>query len=190
MQRKFLKDLGLEDDVIDKIMSENGKDINTLKADIDDLKSQIGVKDETIKQKNTKISELEKVDVEALKQEQFDLGKAEGSKEVENFKRQTAMDKVYDTEFEVEGKKYKVKDKRDLVGYIDDKKIKYEDDKVSGLVEQFSELVKTNPYLFDTDKKIPQFGDSTQGAKNPSSISGNPEDMDYNTYKQWRKQNN
>ena len=31
MQRKFLEDMGLEKDVIDKIMSENGKDIESTK---------------------------------------------------------------------------------------------------------------------------------------------------------------
>ena len=88
MKRKFLEDLGLEEEAINKIMAENGKDLNELKAKVDDLTEQINVKDTTIKQKNDKISELEKVDVEALKKEQFDLGKAEGSKEIEVFKKQ------------------------------------------------------------------------------------------------------
>lgn len=172
MKRKFLEDLGLEEEVVNKIMAENGKDLNDLKAKVDDLNEQIAVKETTIKQKNEKITELEKVDIEALKKEQFDLGKAEGSKEVENFKRQNAIDKVYDTEFEVDGKKYKVKDKKGLQGYLDNEKIKYENDQVSGLVEQFSEIVKTSPYLFDTDTKNPQFADTTPGS-NPSKDSEN-----------------
>lgn len=167
MKRKFLEDLGLEDEVVNKIMAENGKDLTDLKAKVDDLTEQINVKDTTIKQKNEKISELEKVDIEALKKEQFDLGKAEGSKEVESFKRQNAIDKVYEKEFEVEGKKYKVKDKKGLQGYLDNEKIKYENDEVTGLVEQFTEIVKTSPYLFETDTKNPQFADKTPGT-NPS----------------------
>lgn len=163
MKREFLKDLGLEDEVINKIMAENGKEVTTLKAKIDDLNEQVQVKETTIKQKNDKISELEKVDIEAIKKEQFDLGKAEGSKEVENYKKQDAIDKVYASEFEVDGKKYKVKDKKGLQGYLDNEKIKYENDKVTGLVEQFSEIVKTSPYLFETDAKNPQFADSTTG---------------------------
>ena len=172
MKRKFLEDLGLEEEVVNKIMAENGKDLNDLKAKVDDLNEQIAVKETTIKQKNEKITELEKVDIEALKKEQFDLGKAEGSKEVENFKRQNAIDKVYDTEFEVDGKKYKVKDKKGLQGYLDNEKIKYENDQVSGLVEQFTEIVKTSPYLFETDTKNPQFADTTPGS-NPSKDSEN-----------------
>lgn len=172
MKRKFLEDLGLEDEVVNKIMAENGKDLTELKAKVDDLNEQISVKDSTIKQKNDKITELEKVDIEAIKKEQFDLGKAEGSKEVEDFKRQNAIEKVYNEEFEVDGKKYKVKDKKGLQGYLNNEKIKYENDQVSGLVEQFSEIVKTSPYLFETDSKNPQFADSTPGT-NPNKDNEN-----------------
>ena len=42
MKREFLKDLGLTDDAINKVMEENGKDINstrsTLQSEIDNLK--------------------------------------------------------------------------------------------------------------------------------------------------------
>ena len=136
MKRKFLEDLGLEADVVEKIMAEAGKDTTALKAKVDDLTEQVNVKDTTIAEKNKKISELEQVDIEAIKKEQFDLGKAEGSKEIEEFKRQNAIDKVYEKEFEVDGKKYKVKDKKGLQGYLDNEKIKYENDEVIGLVEQ------------------------------------------------------
>lgn len=163
MKRKFLEDLGLEDEVVNKIMAENGKDLTELKSKVDVLTEQINVKDETLKKKNEKITELEKVDIEAIKKEQFDLGKAEGSKEVEDLKKQNAIDKIYSEEFEVDGKKYKVKDKKGLQGYLDNEKIKYENDQVSGLVEQFSEIVKTSPYLFETDTKNPQFADKTPG---------------------------
>lgn len=163
MKRKFLEDLGLEEEAITKIMAENSKDLTGLKAKVDDLTEQMAVKEETIKQKSEKISELEKVDIEAIKKEQFELGKTEGSKEIEDFKRQNAIDKAFTQEFEIEGKKYKVKDKKALQGYLDDEKIKYENDEVSGLVEQFSEIVKTSPYLFETDTKNPQFADTTPG---------------------------
>lgn len=172
MKRKFLEDLGLESEAIEKIMAEAGKEITALKARADDLTEQMAVKDETIKQKSDKISELEKVDIEAIKKQAKEEGFAEGSKEIESFKRQNAIDKVFAQEFEIEGKKYKVKDKKALQGYLDDEKIKYENDEVSGLVEQFSEIVKTSPYLFETDTKNPQFADTTPGT-NPTRDSEN-----------------
>lgn len=47
MQRKFLEDLGLAKDVIDKIMTENGNDINNakkkLEAERDNYKEQLAL---------------------------------------------------------------------------------------------------------------------------------------------------
>ena len=164
MKRKFLEDLGLEEEAITKIMAENSKDLTGLKAKVDDLTEQLAVKDETIKQKGEKIAEFEKIDIEEIKKQAREEGKAEGSKEIQEFKRQNAIDKEYSKEFEIDGKKYKVKDKKALQGYIDNEKVKFE--KVSGLVEQFPEIVKTSPYLFETDTKTPQFSDTTPGVAN------------------------
>ena len=83
MKRKFLEDLGLEADAIEKIMIESGKDTTALKAKVDDLAEQVNVKEIAISEKNNKIAELEKVDVEAIKTSEYERGKAEGSKEVE-----------------------------------------------------------------------------------------------------------
>ncbi len=40
MERKFLKDLGVADDVIDKIMAEHGKDIEKAKGERDDFEKK------------------------------------------------------------------------------------------------------------------------------------------------------
>lgn len=76
MKREFLKEFGLADDAIEKIMAENGKDINELKTasttaqtTIADLQKQIGDRDkqlETLKKSSgdnealqTQITELQ-----------------------------------------------------------------------------------------------------------------------------------
>lgn len=48
-------------------MIDSGKDTTALKAKIDELTEQLNVKDTIISEKNNKIAELEKVDVEAIK---------------------------------------------------------------------------------------------------------------------------
>lgn len=182
MKRKFLEDLGLESDAIEKIMAEAGKEITTLKAKVDDLSEQINVKETTIAEKNTKIAELEKVDVEAIKKEQFDLGKAEGSKEIEVFKKQNALDKA------LQG--YKAKDTSILSKMLDMEKVKFDDnfEIVEGLEEQISPLKESHDYLFENDNPLPIFSGPTPGVQN--KLSGDPSKMDYNAYKEWRKQNN
>ncbi|CDD27563.1 phage minor structural protein GP20 [Clostridium sp. CAG:452] len=183
MKRKFLEDLGLETDVIEKIMTEAGKDVTSLKARVDDLTEQINVKDTTISEKNNKIAELEKVDVEAIKTAEYERGKTEGSKEIEVFKKQNALDKALS--------KYKAKDASILSKMLDMEKVKYNDkfEIVEGLEEQVNSIKESHDYLFDNDKPLPTFSGPTQGPQG-KVISGDPEKMDYNTYKQWRKQNN
>lgn len=161
MTRKELEEIGIEEEAINKIMALNGKDINKLKATIDELNEKIGVSEEKLRNQKEKIDELEKIDIEAIKTEQFELGKAEGTKAIDEFKKGNAIKSVFDNEFECEGKKYKVKDEKALKGYLDENKIVYENDTVTGLVEQLQEIVKTSPFLFDTDTPTPQFADTT-----------------------------
>lgn len=151
MKRKFLEDLGLEADVVQKIMDENGRDVTTLKAKVDDLTEQIAVKETTITEKNNKIAELEKVDVEAIRNEGYEKGKAEGSKEVEVFKKQSTLDKALS--------KYKAKDTSILSKMLDMEKVKYNDnfEIVEGLEEQVNSLKESHDYLFENDKPLPQF---------------------------------
>ena len=182
MKRKFLEDLGLESDVVEKIMIESGKDTTALKAKVDELTEQINVKDTTISEKNNKIAELEKVDVEAIKKSEYERGKQEGSKEIEEFKKQNALEKALSN--------YKAKDTSIINKMLDMEKVKFNDkyEITEGLEEQINSLKESHDYLFESDKPLPSFSGSTPGTEN--KISGDLEKMDYNTYKEWRKQNN
>lgn len=157
MKRKFLEDLGLEADVVEKIMTEAGKDVTSLKARVDDLTEQINVKDTTISEKNNKIAELEKVDVEAIKTAEYERGKTEGSKEIEVFKKQNALDKALS--------KYKAKDTSILSKMLDMEKVKYNDkfEIVEGLENQINSIKESHDYLFNSDNPLPTFsGDIKQ----------------------------
>ncbi len=160
MKRKFLEDLGLETDVVEKIMIESGKDTTALKAKVDDLTEQLTVKETTITEKNNKIAELEKVDVEAIKKQAKEEGIAEGSKEVEVFKKQSALDKALS--------KYKAKDTSILSKMLDMEKVKYNDnfEIVEGLEEQVNTLKESHDYLFENDNPKPQF---TTNIKQPTN---------------------
>ena len=75
MKRDFLKELGISEDLIDKIMAENGKDIEATKAkyaDYDDIKSQL---------------EGAKADVDKWKAE-YDKAVAEGEQKIKRLERQ------------------------------------------------------------------------------------------------------
>ena len=154
MKRSFLenlfKDLEMEDgtksNIIQSILDENGNDINNEKAKTEGVKNDLKVKNTLIDELNTKIKEAEAVDIEALKKEQFDLGKAEGSKEVEDFKKTNAL-------------KSSIKGAKDfdlVYSKLDKDKIKYEKNEkgeytVSGIDEQIKDVKEKYSFLFDEE---------------------------------------
>ena len=66
MKRKFLEDLGIEKEAIEKIMAENGADIERAKGDTEALKTQLNETQE-------KLKSFEGVDVAELKGKITDL---------------------------------------------------------------------------------------------------------------------
>lgn len=180
MKRKVIeeqiKSLGVTDEaeikkVVDKIMEENGNDITPLKTQIVNLQEDIEVQKGVVESKNTKIKELEEVDIEALKTAEYERGKPEGSKEVEEMKFNTALETAL--------KGFKVKDKASIMGHLNIKKIGRETDKetgeikITGLEEQIKPIKENEKlsYLFEDDSNLPQF--STQQTNNQSSNSAN-----------------
>ena len=174
MKRKFLEDLGLEADVVEKIMIESGKDTTALKAKVDELTEQINVKETTISEKNNKIAELEKVDVEAIKNAEYERGKQECSKEIEVFKKQNALDKA------LQG--YKAKDTSILNKMLDMEKVKFNDkyEIVEGLEEQITPLKESHDYLFENENPLPTF---TGNIKQPGNTQITKEMFNKMSYK-------
>ena len=123
MKRDFLKNLGLEDEIVDKIMAEYGKSISTEKAKIDDLNSKLEVNNVKMKEYEDKIATLEQnstdnatklKDLETLTNENKDLkaqlqmGDSNVKKEFSKFVRTEIMSKVDDkNDFETVLKNYK-----------------------------------------------------------------------------------
>ncbi len=177
MKRSFLenlfKDLDAEDSVkksiIDSIMTENGNDVNTEKTKLESVKNDLKVKEGLIEELNTKIKEAGSVDIEQIKKEQFDLGKAEGSKEVEEFKKTNAL-------------KSSIKGAKDfdlVYSKLDKDKIKYEkNDKgeytVSGIDEQIKDVKEKYSFLFEEDDNGAQNTDINLGGEH-SNGSSTPE---------------
>lgn len=123
MKRDFLKNLGLEDEIVDKIMTEYGKSISTEKAKIDDLNSKLEVNNVKMKEYEDKIATLEQnstdnatklKDLETLTNENKDLkaqlqmSDSNVKKEFSKFVRTEIMSKVDDkNDFETVLKNYK-----------------------------------------------------------------------------------
>lgn len=149
MKREMLKELGLTDEQIDKIMTENGNDIEkhkaaaeTSKAELDGLKTQLAERDKQLKelQANTGDNAALKEQLEALQQANKEQ-KAAFEQQMQELRFQAAL--------QTELLKADVVD-ADLVGVkLDKTKIKLNDDgTVSGLAEQLEGLKKDYSFLF------------------------------------------
>lgn len=137
MKREDLKALGLNDEQIDKIMAQNGADIENAKqggaADrqrADDLQAQLD-------RLTTDLAAAQKSagDAAALKDQ---LAKANGALDAMR-KANAIRDALAE---------YKPKDARVLARLLDDDKISYKDNTLDGLKEQVEALRTSSGYLF------------------------------------------
>ena len=58
MKTAFLKGLGLEKEVIDEIMAENGRDVEAEKTKAKDLQTQLNTANNTIKERDKQLEDL------------------------------------------------------------------------------------------------------------------------------------
>ena len=176
MNRKFLDEvLSCIDDeskrkeVMDKIMSKNGEDIEKHNVEVATLKNEIKTKEGVISNLNEKIKENADIDIEQIKKEQFDLGKEEGNKEVETFKKSIALKEAL--------KGTKAKDTELLLKLISNDKLSYEEKDgnyvVTGLDNQIAEIKKTHDYLFEKEQPKEQrisVGDNHFSSNNDNKV--------------------
>ena len=69
MQRKFLEDLGIDKDTIDKIMDENSKDIGKAKGSLEDTKTELDKLKGEITNRDKQLEDLKKLNPEGLKEQ-------------------------------------------------------------------------------------------------------------------------
>lgn len=149
MKRKFLEDLGLEKEAIDKIMTENGADIEAEKAKTLEATTKLDNANEQLKEANTTITDLKKnnSDNETLQtkvkeyENTIKTQKADYEAKVRNLTLDSAIEKA------LTGAKAKHSDL--LSTKIDRDKLVITDDKVTGLEEQLKGLKENYKDLFE-----------------------------------------
>lgn len=176
MKRKFLEDLGLEKEAVDKIMAENGNDINAAKGELTSVQDQLKTAQATIAERDTQLQTLSTSagDNEALKlqiaqlQEENHKKDAEYQEQLKDIKLTNAI-------------KLAIADKAqdcDLVAGLFDKSklIMGDDGNITGLDDQISALKESKKFLFKEEKAEPAkpapgfrigAGNSTTGSTHP-----------------------
>lgn len=145
MNREFLKSLGIEDENINTIMAEYGKDVNSYKAKVDtlnDIKSQLDTANKTIKElkkNNADNEELQKT----IKEHEATIKKQK--EEYEKALKDTKIDAAIKEALSNSNAKHSDL----LVSQIDKTKLVINDDNnVIGLTEQIEALKTTYKDLF------------------------------------------
>lgn len=168
MKRKFLEDLGLEKEVIDKIMAENGSDINAVKSEQENLKQQLEAVNQQLSERDEQLEDLKKssgdntelkAQLETLQAENK-AAKEQYEADMKNLKLETAIKlAVGET----------AQDADLVVGLFDKSKLVLsEDGKVSGLDEQLKTLKEEKAFLFKVDTNPTQKSSyAPQGGKTP-----------------------
>lgn len=182
MKRDVLKALGLEDDVIDKIMTEHGNSTNGLKAKQLDLEEQITNYKQQISERDKQLEGLKKSagDSEKL-QAQISKLQDDNKKSAEAYEakiKQMCIDNAVNLAL-TNAKAKNVKAARALLN-LDDAKM--DGDTIIGLSDQIAKLQETDAYMFDGEVKPTIKG--TEPKQSSGAPAGSPKPGDYEYYVQ------
>lgn len=162
MKRKFLEDMGLEKEQVDKILDENSQDIGKAKGDSEKIQKDLDAANAEVESLKGQISDRDKQletlknstgDVEGMKQEIAKLQADNKAKddahaaEIKQLKIDAAIDSALTGA--------KAKNNTAVKALLKDlnKAELAEDGTIKGLAEQIEALQKSDAYLFDTTTK-------------------------------------
>lgn len=149
MKRKDLENLGLEKEIIDKVMDLNGDSINNLKEQVanitkerDDFKNQV----DTL---NKSIEELKKVDPQKLNETIEELQKDQ--KKLEDTHKKELEQVKFNSKLDLAIANSKTIDAIGLKAHLDVSKLSYDEktDTIIGFNDQLKTIAETNKYLFE-----------------------------------------
>lgn len=163
MKREFLEGLGLSKEVIDKVMAENGSDIEGLKNKISELTTERDGAKEQLTKRDADIATLKK-SAEATDALKTQLSALEVKYQQDTTELSTKLAKQsFDTKLEL-ALTGKVKNVKAAKALLDIEKIQLKEDKLEGLDTQLETLRTSDSYLF-VEQNPP---------KNPIPPRGNP----------------
>lgn len=163
MKREWLKELGLEAEVIDKIMDENGKDVNKAKGETQTLKTENADLKQQLATANTTITELKASNTnnEALQAKVTEYEQTIETMKADNQKKE------FDLALENELIKLNVHSTKAARAELDMDKITYENGQFTGLKEQTDTWAQEKAFLIKTGATHTHYNPA--GGSNPDT---------------------
>lgn len=149
MKREFLKSLELSDEVIDKIMAENGNDINNLKAKQTELENQINDYKTQVSERDKQLETLKKSvgDSESLK-EQISKLQEDNNKATQEFEAKIKQMSI-ENAVTVALTNAKAKNAKAVRALLNLENAELDGEVIKGLDKQIDKLKESDSYLFD-----------------------------------------
>lgn len=193
MKTEFLKSLNLSQEVIDKIMAENGKDIaveqkkaEKVIQERDSYKLKAESLETQVNDANTEIQKFKDMDIDGIKKaaddwkETAEKAKADADKQISQMKFDYALSAALTGA--------KAKNSKAVKALLDMDGLKFNDGKIVGLDEQLAQIKADNDYLFESDEPAPEFVKGTNGGS--GSVGGKkPSEMTYTELCDYMAQN-
>ena len=193
MKTEFLKSLNLSQEVIDKIMAENGKDIaveqkkaEKVIKESDSYKLKAESLETQVNDANTEIQKFKDMDIDGIKKaaddwkETAEKAKADADKQISQMKFDYALSAALTGA--------KAKNAKAVKALLDMDGLKFNDGKIVGLDEQLAQIKADNDYLFESDEPAPEFVKGTNGGS--GSVGGKkPSEMTYTELCDYMAQN-
>ena len=147
MKREYLEKLGLDKETIDKIMAENGKDIESEKSKVEAKEKELETVRENLTKANETIESYKGMNIEEIQKSAEDWKtKYEGmEEELTKVKNNARLEK------EIAG--FNTIDSDVLLKLINQEDLVYKDDKIHGLEDQIANIKEGKPYLFKEENQ-------------------------------------
>ena len=192
MQRKFLEELGLEKEVIDKIMQEHGKTVEKHKKDLEtandkskNLEAELETTNKTLEEATSQIEQFKTLDVEGIKK-----SAEEWKGKYENFQKEAEAQKA---EFakQLQAKEYEHAAKEFVGGHKFSsefaknafmkeflaKELKLEDGKFLGADDYVNQFRESNPGVFVEEQTQNQQQQQPTYQYNPKGSGNSSQDV-------------
>lgn len=158
------------------------------KEKFDAKETEIAGLKEQLKNANTEIQSYKDMDIESIKKSVSDWETKYNTDTQELQDKLAKKDYEYKVREKVSGLKFTSESaKKSFIADLMEKGLKLENDNILGFDDFVKEFKATDPNAFESDNPAPIFSGATPGIQNKPS--GDPNKMDYNAYKEWRKNN-
>ena len=178
MKTDFLKGLNLSQEVIDKIMAENGEDISAeqkksekITQERDRYKLKAESLETQVNDANAEIQKFKDMDIDGIKQAADDW-KTKAEKAKSDADAQISEMK-FDYALSAALTGAKAKNAKAVKALLDMDGLKFNDGKIVGLDEQLAQIKADNDYLFESDEPAPEFVKGTNGGSGRTEVEIN-----------------